>query len=184
MYKRKYVFTAACIGMLLFGIVLISLGSILPVITSKFQLDEIDAGSLAALLPLGILFGSILFGPIADRYGYKYLLIICTLLVSMGLEGMALTNTFFFLQLSIFVTGLGGGVINGGTNALVIDISPEERGANLSLLGVFFGIGALGMPAVLGLLYNYCSYQNILAAIGLSVLVPVIYFIIINIRHP
>jgi hypothetical protein len=34
----------------------------------------------------------------------------------------------------------------------VADISKDSKTANLSLLGVFFGIGALGMPFILGLL--------------------------------
>ncbi|MFC2084977.1 sugar MFS transporter [Bacteroidota bacterium] len=180
MYSKGFVFTAACIGMLLFGIVLISLGSILPAITSKFVLDEITAGSLTVILPFGILVGSIIFGPIVDRYGYKYLLIICTVVVALGLEGIAFANSFFLLQLSIFLIGFGGGVINGGTNALVTDISSEGRGANLSLLGVFFGIGALGMPAILGLLYNYFSHESIIAGIGLLMILPVLYFFVIK----
>ena len=38
----------------------------------------------------------------------------------------------------MFLFGLGGGAINGATSALVSDISEKEKGANLSLLGVFF----------------------------------------------
>jgi len=157
MYKHNLVFAAACIGLLLFGIVLISLGSLLPSLTKKFLMDEISAGSLATLLPFGILAGSIIFGPIVDRYGHKGLLIICSLLVLLGLEGIAFADSFFILQASIFIIGFGGGVLNGGTNALVADISSEGKGANLSLLGVFFGVGALGMPAVLGILSKYFS---------------------------
>ena len=183
-YNRKLVFTAACVGMLLFGIVLISLGSLLPSLTKKYILDEITAGSLATLLPFGILAGSIVFGPIVDRYGHKNLLIICSLLVLFGLEGIAFANSFFLLQVSIFIIGFGGGVLNGGTNALVADISTEGKGANLSLLGVFFGIGALGMPAILGFLLKYFSYENITAGIGFFIILPVIFFISIKFPEP
>ncbi len=184
MYNRKLVFAAACIGMLLFGIVLISLGSILPSITAKFSMDEIAAGSLASLLPFGILAGSVVFGPVVDRYGYKNLLIICSLLVLLGLEGIAFANAFFILQISIFLIGFGGGVINGGTNALVSDITSEGKGANLSLLGVFFGIGALGMPAVLAVLSQSFSQSAIIAAVGIFVILPVIFFIIVKFPVP
>ena len=76
MYNKKIVFWAACLGMLLFGMVLLSLGTINTFLTQKYALDEITVGSLAALLPLGILVGSIIFGPIVDRYGYKFLIVI------------------------------------------------------------------------------------------------------------
>jgi len=142
MYKRKQVFAAACIGLLLFGIMLITLGSILPSLTAKFMMNEISSGKLVSLLPIGIIAGSLVFGPVADRYGYKMLFITTTLLMLLAFEGLAFANSFWLLQVSIFVLGFGGGVINGSTNAVVADISSEDKGANLSLLGVFFGVGA------------------------------------------
>ncbi|MCL5029677.1 MAG: MFS transporter [Bacteroidetes bacterium] len=184
MYKRSLVFTSACLGMLLFGIVMISLGTINTFLTSKFNLDQLTVGSLAALLPIGILVGSIFFGPIVDRYSYKSLLIICSLLIFIAFEGIAFASSFFILQLSFFLIGFGGGIINGGTNSLVADISSEGKGANLSLLGVFYGIGALGMPAVTAVLSKYYSYEAIIKGIGLIVLIPVIYFFIIKFPLP
>ena len=137
-YHFGKVFVAACMGMLLFGIAMISLGSILPSIIENFDLNTLEAGSLASILPTGILLGSLVFGPIVDRYSYKNLLIICTLFIIVGLEGIAFSSGLLFLQLSFFLIGFGGGALNGGTNALVADISearPEKRSANLSLLG-------------------------------------------------
>jgi len=170
MVNRGLVFGTACLGMLLFGVVLISIGSILPGLTEKFSLDDIAAGTIAALLPAGILFGSMLFGPIADRYGYRTLLAVCTLLVCLSLEGVAFAGSLAQLMASVFLLGFGGGVLNGATNALVADISAAGRGASLSLLGVFFGIGALGMPAVLGLLAPHFTREAIVAGIGAAVL--------------
>jgi MFS family permease len=184
MYNKKSVFIAACLGMLLFGIVMISLGTINTFLTAKFHLNEMTVGSLAALLPIGILAGSLVFGPIVDRYSYKNLLIICSLLVFIALEGIALASSFLILQFAFFIIGFGGGIINGGTNALVADISSEGKGANLSLLGVFYGVGALGMPAVTGLLSKYYSYESIITGIGFIIFIPVIYFIFIKFPIP
>ncbi len=150
MYKRNQVFAAACIGLLLFGIILITLGSILPSLKEKFGLNEIVSGKLVSLLPIGIIAGSLVFGPIVDRYGYKIMFIITTLLMTTAFEGLAFANSFLLLQVSIFVLGFGGGIINGATNAVVADISTKDKEAHLSLLGVFFGIGALGMPLASG----------------------------------
>src|SRR5262245_54078537 len=146
MYKRNLVFAAACLGLLLFGIVFLSLGSVVNLLQAKFNLDTNSLGTLTALLPLGILARSLVFGSVVDRYGYKAPLMMAALLVMLGLEGIALSKSISWVRLFIVVIGFGGGVLNGGTNALVADISASERGANLSLLGVFFGIGALAMP--------------------------------------
>jgi MFS transporter, FHS family, glucose/mannose:H+ symporter len=184
MYKKNLVFAAACIGMLLFGIVFLSLGAIFTFIKTKFMVDAITAGSLASSLPFGMLAGSIFFGPIVDRFGYKKFMIVCSALVFIGIEAIAMANVFFILQISFFIIGVAGGGLNGGTNALAADISSEFKGASLSLLGVFFGIGAISMPAVLGLLSKTFSYETIISGIGFFVLIPLVYFCIIAFPVP
>jgi MFS family permease len=172
-------FVAACAGMFLFGVTLITLGSVATDLKAKFQLDGIAAGTLFSILPFGILSGSLIFGPVCDRYGYKLLLILACIGMFAGFEGIAFSNSLSGLKISVFVFGLGGGIINGGTNAVVADISPEHKGANLSLLGVFFGLGALGMPLVLGMLSKNVSSFSIVAAVGwLTLVVAISYFFI------
>lgn len=184
MYKRNQVFAAACIALFLFGMTLITLGSILPSITDNFKLDEISTGKLVSILPIGILLGSLVFGPIVDRFGFKILLIASVLLSIIGLEGLAFTKSISMLQLYIFITGVGGGSINGGTSALVADISEEDKGASLSLLGVSFGVGALGMPLLLGMLSKYYQYQFIISGVGLVMLLTVVYFLSVKFPAP
>lgn len=184
MYKRQKVFIAACVGLLLFGIMLITLGSILPSLVSKFELNETASGKLVSILPIGIIAGSLVFGPVADRYGYKMMFIITTFLMIAAFEGLAFAHSFFILQTSIFVLGFSGGVINGATNAVVSDISEEDKGANLSLLGAFFGVGALGMPLILGILSKRFEYPYILSSVGFLMLIAAAYFIILKFPVP
>jgi len=166
--------------MLLFGITMTTLGPILPKIMADFGIDKANAGALVTLMSLGILVGSLIFGPLVDRYGYKGLLIFCSVLVLIGLEGVAFSKSLSLLKLAIFVFGFGGGIINGGTNALVSDISEEGRSAGLALLGVFFGIGAFSIPLILGLLLDHFTYRSIIAGVGVFVLVPLLFFLFIN----
>ena len=132
MYNRNLVFAAACLGMLLFGIVFLSLGSVNNMLAERFHLDDNGIGTLTALLPFGILAGSLIFGPIVDRFGYKWLLIVCALLVMAGLEGMALANSKGLIQIFVFLIGFGGGVLNGATNALAADVRRARRQAEFA----------------------------------------------------
>jgi fucose permease len=182
MFNRKWVFWSACAGMLLFGIGLITLGSVVGDLKAKFNLDDISSGTLFSILPFGILMGSLLFGPICDKYGYKLLLSISCMLMFIGFEGIAFAPDPGVLQISIFFFGLGAGAINGATNALVSDISETNKGANLSVLGVFFGIGALGMPVVSGLLKGWVNFEVTLASIGFITLIVGIFYM--SIRFP
>ena len=152
--------------MLLFGISLITLGSVAAGLREKFQLDAIRSGTLFSILPIGILAGSILFGPFSDRYGYKVILLLSCLFIFAGFQGIAWLSSLYLLKFCIFLFGFGGGAINGATNAVVADISATNKGANLSLLGVFFAVGALGMPFVLGTLETIFSFEVIVSSIG------------------
>jgi len=164
--KQPLVFATACAAILLFGAGITMLGSVKQALMSRFVLDEIGAGSLFSILPFGILSGSLLFGPASDRYGYKYILAACCFFMFLGFEGVAFASSLGVFKLSVFLFGLGGGAINGATSALVSDISMDSKGANLSVLGVFFGLGALAMPLALGIFEKKLSYESIIATVG------------------
>ena len=141
-------------------------------------------GTLTALLPLGILVGSLIFGPVVDRFGYRWMLVGASLIVGVALEGMAFSESKKLVQLFVFAIGFGGGILNGATNALAADVSEGERGAKLSLLGVFFGIGALAMPFTIATLSHRFSMSTIVAAIGALVLAPVVFCLAIQFPPP
>jgi MFS family permease len=178
--NRRVIFWSACLGMLLFGIGLIILGAVLPDLRIRHSLDAVEAGTLFSVLPVGIIIGSLLFGPVCDRYGYRTLLATSALLMFIGFEGLAFTHAKWVLSLSVLLFGIGGGAINGATNAVVADISDTGKGANLSLLGVFFGIGALGMPLLLSVLRQSFDFQPIVAASGLLALAASLLFMAVK----
>src|SRR6266581_591657 len=153
MYERKRVFAAACLGMAVFGIVLTTVGALLPSVIERFGVDKAHADSLF-------------------------------LFVILGLEGIAFAPSFSWLRLAVLTIGLGGGVINGGTNALVSDVSEGGRASGLSYLGVFFGVGAVGVPFALGLLLARFSYTALVAATGLAVLLPLAFMAAIRFPVP
>ena len=150
MYRKNHVFAAACLGMLLFGIVFLSLGSVNNMLAERFKLDDRAIGTLTALLAVwhSCRFAHLraggrsiwisldarrrvaVVGGVAGRHGVRR-------------ASERLCSCF------VFAIGFGGGMLNGATNALAADVSEGERGAKLSLLGVFFGIGALTMPSTI-----------------------------------
>ena len=183
-YNKTTLFISACCGLLLFGIALLTLGSVSQGLQQNFKLDKLEAGTLFAILPAGLLTGSLFFGPVCDRYGYKILLVSACLLLATGFTGIAYSPSTEWLQFSIFIFGLAGGIINGATNAVVADISDEYKGANLSLLGVSFGIGALGLPFVLGILKQYYTYPIILSGAAVIAFGVALFYLLIRFPSP
>lgn len=184
MGNNKLVFASACFGILIFGMSLVTLGSVAPNLSQEYHLDKISSGALFSILPIGILVGSIIFGPIADRYGYKIILVLAGLVIFAGFQGIAYSGSLNVLRICVFLFGVSGGTLNGGANALVSDISDKNKSANLSLLGVFFAVGALGMPFVLGTLQSSFSFKQIVSGVGMIPLLATLIFLLTRFPEP
>jgi fucose permease len=166
--------------MLIFGMMMISLGSILPEVIHKFSLDELATGALITLLPGGVMVASIVFGPLVDRFAYKSIIVSGTLLTILGIYGLVFSPTLIFLNMAVFLIGFGSGVLNGLTNSLVSEISKSDRSANLSFLGIFYGVGALGTPALFGFLQGLYSFETIFFWLGSVLVIPLLFFLVIR----
>lgn len=175
-YKSSAVFVAACAGMFFFGVAMLSLG---PILGRLNQVVE-GANRLPATMSLGIFLGTVLFGPIVDRFGYKWLLVLSSMLALAGLQGMANLDSIGALHMSIFCLGMGGGILNGETNALVSDIYDDTRRAGrLGLLGATYCVGAL-----VWVLMNYFISDYTVPLNVLSVLMACFIVYFITIRFP
>lgn len=184
-FNNTKVYVAACIGMMFFGVAFIVMGAVLPAMTEKYALDEVQSALLVTFLPFGILIGSLLFGPIVDRFGYKPLLCFSTLFVALGLFGLSCFDDFNLLRASIFMIGLGGGILNGETNAIVADIYAGEKAASrLSFLGMCYGLGALGVPLLVSFFSKSYSYEIILKWTSIVVCLSILYFVAVQFPDP
>lgn len=184
-YNKNLIFVAACVGMCFFGIATITLGSILPQLTTTLGFNNLQAAALVAFMPAGSLAGSIFFGPIVDRFGHKIMLVLGSIILLLGLQGVSCFVQVWLLQISIFAIGLGGGILNGETNALAADISePHEKGSKLSILGVFYGVGAISIPLLLGVLSEYFTYKTILHGLGVIMIISIVFFMVSTFPEP
>jgi hypothetical protein len=64
-YNTTKVFIAACAGLAFFGVAMLSLGPILGPLNAKVA----GANALPSTMSIGIILGTILFGPVVDRFG-------------------------------------------------------------------------------------------------------------------
>jgi FHS family glucose/mannose:H+ symporter-like MFS transporter len=171
---------SACAGIFVFGIVMAILGAILPSLFSRIQFSKSEAGNLFFYMNLAMLAMSVFFGPVVDRFGYKVFLLLCSLLVAASLVLFSMASTYSFLILAAVLIGLGGGGLNGGTNALTSDIYPERRSAALNLLGIFFGFGAVAIPFLIGALLGTIGLQAILVVATVLSLIPFALFLVLR----
>jgi len=173
MYNKNWVFTAACAGLAFFGVTMLALGPILS------QLGD-GAHALPATLSIGIIGGTVLFGPVVDKFGYKWLLIAGALLALAGIQGLACFENMKALHTVMLMLGIGGGILNGATNALVAGIyDDDKRGMRLSVLGAFYCIGALSWT-----LLNYFIPAYKIPLHCVSVVMVLFIGLFVSIRFP
>ncbi|WP_181781291.1 MFS transporter [Pseudonocardia pini] len=109
---------------------------------------------VAALV--GMMVGGLLFGPLADRFGRRRMIIICAVVFGLGTLAVPLTDSLGPLMVIRFVTGIGVGGIFPNLIAMAAEYSPRRMrstvvtvvGAGM-ILGGFVGgfVAAFLMPA-------------------------------------
>jgi MFS transporter, FHS family, glucose/mannose:H+ symporter len=164
---------AAYAGMFGFGIVMALLGAVLPVLAHRLQFDLSHAGELFLFMNAAMLVTTLALGPVVDRFGHKAPLVIAPLFVAGALALISRATTFEGLVAALVLLGIGGGALNQVTNTLVADLYEDARKkrAELNVLGIFFGFGALFVPFTIGSLLSYLGLAKILyLAMTLSLL--------------
>ena len=165
--EKNNAFAAACFGMMFFGITMVALGSVLPSLSQHLELSSVHIATLASTLTASILAGSVIFGPVCDTYGHRALFFSSCFAVVAGLAGIAIAESFEILLISYVLIGMGGGVLNGQTNTIASDLYDDEstRNARLSLLGAFYGVGAIAITLLVGTLGDIIHYQYLLLSL-------------------
>lgn len=178
-------FAAACVGMAFFGITMVTLGSLLPALSAKLALTAAEQTTLAGTLSVGILTGSLIFGPVCDRYGHKALQLTSSILVMLGLLGLTIFGSFLPVAISVYIIGTGGGVLNGQTNALVPDLYEGSKcNSRLSLLGAFYGVGAIAITLVFYLFMKNNEFEPLTWAVCAVMLCCIIYCAMVEYPKP
>lgn len=138
-----------------FGFVLLGMNGVL--VSSLIRSLERDFHQSDAAFGLLYLLGSLLFGAgafssgfLTERFGRKIVLAIGAGVAVGGLVIMAATSLWPLFLAASAASGWGAAVLDAGINALALDLYRSERGAALNLLHLFFGIGALISPFLIG----------------------------------
>jgi fucose permease len=171
-------------GAFVLGIAVSALGSLLPTLFPVIGYQKVDAGGLFLAMNLAMLVGSLFFGPVCDRFGFRMLLLSSTLLVAGAFALMAGAATYRALLAALVVLGSGGGALNGAINALLNDIRPERRERALNLLGLYFGCGALFTPFLIGSALEAVGLRAILSGLVLLSLGPFVFFLLADFPAP
>ncbi len=170
--NRLGVALAANACMFVFGAILLLMGSLLPSLQVNYQ----QAGSLGSLPLAGVWIATVFVGPFLDLRGAKPALILALALTAASLAVMSFVHSYSSLAVSAFVYGLGGGLLNTTTNALISQLHEAGRASALNLLGFSFSLGALAAPLLMSAAGGLAptTVVRLLAIVSGLILIPVL----------
>jgi fucose permease len=140
----------ACVGLLLIGWSGLLVPSLIREIERDFVQTDAGLGIYYLVGATAYATGSFSGGMLTERFGRRRVFTIATLLIGLGTATLGLVPIWSVALLSSVPAGFGSGAIDGGVNGLVLDLFPTARGRALNTLHLFFGVGALSSPLVVG----------------------------------
>lgn len=155
---------------------LTSLPMAMPVVIKEWGLKPFMIGTLMSASSLGLLIGAFVFGMLSDVIGRKKVLVITTLIFSIGIGVSTFANDFTTLYIIRVIAGLGLGGFIPSTQAYVSEFAPfKVRGRFMGIFSIGNGIGyvlAVVVIMVLGGLPNGWRWTFAVCAILGLVFIP------------
>jgi SP family arabinose:H+ symporter-like MFS transporter len=133
----------AALGGLLFGFDTAIISGTIPYITSFFGLNEYWLGWSVSSILIGCAIGAIVAGPLADKYGRKFTLMICAVLFAISGVGAGLSNQLYWFVLFRLIGGLGVGAAAMVSPMYIAEMAPAAwRGRLVAFyqMAIVFGI--------------------------------------------
>ncbi|ULT57861.1 MFS transporter [Neobacillus drentensis] len=146
-----------------------SQGMLLPLIAIIFEKNGVSP-SLNGFNATALYIGILLVSPFMERplrkYGYKPVIVWGGGLVAISLALFPLWKTFWFWFALRLLIGIGDHSLHFATQTWITSSSPaEKRGRNISLYGLFFGIGFAAGPLMTPLVTITQSLPFIISSI-------------------
>jgi sugar porter (SP) family MFS transporter len=146
--------TVAATSGLLTGFNFAITASTLVLVAAEWNLSPHQQGMLVSSIPLGVVLGCFIHGPMSDRFGRRYVLMSTAALFIGGAFGSALASSLGWLMAARMAVGLAIGIAGPTAGLYVGEIAPTAiRGRLLTFDAANFGVGAL-MAYVVSLMFE------------------------------
>lgn len=149
-------------------------------ITEHFGVGMIEVGYLFSIFSVGNIFGGVIGGALADKYGRRAMVLIGLVVSGIGSILMGLVNNLNTFYLLAAFLGLIGNFGGPARQAMVADLLPKEKQAEgFGILRVAFNLSAVIGP-LLGALIATQSYMLLFIADAVSSIITavIVYFVI------
>ena len=137
-------------------------GAVVPIIMDEWNITAVETGMIGSYALIGMMLGALIFGTIADRFGRKKVILICTFIFSLFMLFAGLAPSPELFGLCRFITGLGLGGVMPNVIALVSDYSPKgTRSRMIATIMAGFSIGGVIAATLSMVIIPYFGWQSV-----------------------
>src|SRR5690606_17184516 len=115
-----------------------------PGITEEWGIPRSELGVMLSAELVGMGFGSVLLGGLADKAGRKLAMLVCLVIMAVGMYMAHDAQDLWSLTIWRFITGLGIGGMLAATNAMTAETSSKSgRGLAMALYVIGYPVGGV-----------------------------------------
>ena len=182
MSRAQIVGVAVCIMLnALDGFDVLSIGFASPGIAKDWGVDRAALGVVLSMELIGMAFGSVLLGNLADRWGRRPTILLCLVVMAIGMLLASSASTVGLLSAYRLFTGLGIGGMLACTNAMVAELcNTKRRAMGVAIMAAGYPMGAVLGGLVSGWLLRTGGWHDIFLFGGLwtAAMLPLVWFLL------
>ncbi|RLL46582.1 MFS transporter [Oceanobacillus piezotolerans] len=159
------------------GYDLVVYGTVVPVLIEEWNLSSVEAGAMGSYGLFGMVFGAIVLGMLADRFGRKNIMILSVFLFSFFTMLCGFTDNPTSFSIFRFLAGLGLGGVMPNVIALSTEYAPSRiRNIVVSIVLVSYSVGGMLAPLFGITLMPSLGWEVVFWIAGIPLLlIPFIY---------
>jgi AAHS family 4-hydroxybenzoate transporter-like MFS transporter len=156
-----------------------SVAFVAPSLVADWHIERSALGPIFSASTIGLMVGALFFGPLADKIGRRWVLIICALIFGGCTLLTAVAENVQQLLIFRVIAGLGLGGAMPNAIAMTAEYCPQNRRATMvMIMFTGFSLGAGVGGAIAGVLIPYFGWRSVWYVGGVLplLLVPLLYF--------
>lgn len=131
------------------------LGPLLPSLSARWALTDVEAGYLFSAQFLGSIAGTLISGNLVSRRGFRIVILAGLALMALAVS-LVIPSSASVAIGAIFASGVGLGLVIPSANLLVGTVAPGSTVA-LNYLNLFWGLGAVGCPFLVAFFQHHST---------------------------
>lgn len=168
--------TVTIAGAFVVGMILVLLNSIRTLLIDRLHLSEGRVEWLLSALNLSLIPMMLLSGMLVDKVGVRGVLIVGSLITCVAIFDLSMSQSGTGVLGAVLMAGAGAACLSTGSIVLMSTaFYPGFEAASQNMGNVFFALGALLTPALVGQLTGRLGYRRSLALVAVVCLLPALF---------